>query len=42
MKNAYIIESNIMDAVDNINGSIKRSEGNFLPFVLILDTIILN
>ena len=42
MKNAYIIESNIMDAVDNINDSIKRSKGNFLPFVLILDTIVLN
>lgn len=31
-----------MEAVVNINGSIKPSKGNFLPFVLILDTVILN
>lgn len=31
-----------MDTVANINGSVKLSKGNFLPFVLTLDTKILD
>lgn len=31
-----------MDTDANINGSVKPSKGNFLPFALILDTKILN